>query len=198
MPEIENETPVVEDKPIDDNVPYDKYRKLLSQRKTDQEVLKQLNTKLETYEKKLKEMESSHPATDYKSLLETRNRELEDLNKKVTDRDRMIQDYEEKHSKIKKLSAFNEELPAKLKRKEYYAHVDLDKIVVDPDSGEIDRKSLKSYAQQFAEDFKDLLDLKGGPNLPNARLGGKPSLSYDEWLKLPPAEMKKRQGEVRE
>ena len=192
-PVVENDNVNEDDKPV----PYGAYRKLVTQRKNDQENLKLLTAKLDTYEKKMKDLEQNSPNTDYKSLLETRNKELEELNKSVKEKESVINDYEDKYSRIKKLSAFNEALPAKLKRKEYYAHVDVDKIVVDPDTGEVDQKSLKTYANQFAEDFKDLLDLKGGPNLPNAKSTGTATLSYEAWLALPASEMKKRIGEVR-
>lgn len=198
MPEVENESDIDNLPPKEEPVPYDTYRKFLAQRKNDQEKMKQITSKLETYEKKLKDIENNTPPnSDYKSLYETRNKELEELSNKIKEKESVIGEYENKYARIKKLSAFTEALPAKLKRKEYYAHVDLDQIVVDPDTGDIDQKSITAYATKFAEDFKDLLDLKGGPNLPNAKSNGTATLSYEQWLQLPASEMKVRFKEVK-
>jgi len=181
--------------PVDTSVPYETYRKFLSQRKNDVEKMKELTSKIESYERKLKEANSGKDV-DYKQLLETRTRELEDLGKQLQSKEALIKEKEEREIRYKKLSAFTDQLPAKLKKKEYYQFVDTDRMLIDPDTGDIDSKSLKVYAQQFADEFKDLLDFKSTGNLPNATRGGKPTLSYEEWLTLPSKEMKARSREV--
>jgi len=140
-----------------------KFKKLLGQRKADQEKLKELQSKLGTFEsekRKLEEEKMKHEG-NFKALLDSREKELQELSSKLKDYESKVVSYEETFINQKKINAFHQAIGGKLKDQEYYDLFKADKIALD-DEGNIDEKSLKQYASEFINKHKSLIDFKTG------------------------------------
>jgi hypothetical protein len=65
-----------------------------------------------------------------------------------------------------KLHAFNKHLDGKIKNSEYYRFVDVDKIILNPDSKVVDDDSVKSVVADFVKNHSSLVEFKTG-RMPN-------------------------------
>lgn len=163
----------IEDQPNDgivgnnskDVVSHESFQKLLKQRKADQEKLSVAEQKL----KRLEELEANESKLNddklksegnWKALLEARESKLKEYEARVTTLDDIVKGYEDKFTNAHKINAFKEAIGGSLKQNEYYSFVDVSKIALDPETGAIDDKSLKSYANEFVGKFKDLISFK--------------------------------------
>lgn len=134
---------------------------------------------------------------EYKTLLEQREKELEALRNSLTETKSEADSFRESIVNLRKASAFERELGGKLKKDSYWNHVDFNKIALDPETGEIDKGTLKEVANNFVKEYKELVDFPSGGNLPNQTPnGGGGKLTYDQWKKLPLADRKKRMRDV--
>lgn len=181
-----------------DVVDYATHKKLLDQRKSDQNKLRELETKLADFDKKQKDLEESEAKSkgDWKTLVEARDAKIAELSKLNQDLSGELTGVKGQITDAKKLSAFEKKLGGKLKQEEYYEFVDLDKIAVDPETGKIDDASLAAYTNDFSTKFKDLISFGKGklPDEAGKRAG---QLTYEEWLKLPVAEKRARMKDVK-
>jgi len=116
---------------------------------------------------------------------------LNSLKSEVDSRDTAIVNF-------KKAAAFERALGGKMKKDAYWNHVDFDSIAVNPENGSIDPLSLEKAANNFVEDFKELVDYGNAANLPNGAPKGTGKLTYEQWQKLPLAEKRKRMNEVQD
>lgn len=163
-----------------DVVAYETHRKLLGEKKKLQEKYQSLEQRLaEIEENKLKEKE------DYKGLYENTKEELGKLHIELSQK-------KEEEIASRKLSAFLEILPGQVDKK-YWGHVDLDKILLDPETGEIDQMSVTKVAKTFEQTYPEIIIKNGSVNLPNQSPKGNQgqTITYSEWLKLPLKEMEK-------
>jgi hypothetical protein len=180
----------------EDMVSYETHRKLLGEKKRLQDEAQALKAKLEEklkaeQEQQEKEMKDKE---EWKKLVEIRDKELTETKSKLTE-------YQQGIRNSKKASAFLGELAKRniSVRSSYYDLIDVDQIAVDPSTEEIDLSSVKKYADAWVTDHFELAKATSSSSkLPNnAPQGNGSQLTYDEWLKLPPSEMKKRYKEMR-
>ena len=150
-------------------VAYESYQKVLGEKKAFQakfnELQEQFNSVMDT--QKQAEANRLSEEGDYKKLLELREKEIQDFKAKVDtlsqERDGAIKENRDTW----KLQAFYQELPGKIKKTEYLNFIDLDSIVFDPETREIDPASLKSTVSSFMENYSDLVDTKQFKSLPS-------------------------------
>lgn len=145
-----------------DVVSHETYKRLLAQRKADQEKLKSLEEKAKTLsileEEKAKLAEEKLKADgNWKALLDAREAKIQELNEKYQSVTQEKSRYEQQFVEASKLQAFMDALGGKLKHREYYNLVDTSAIALDPESGAIDKESLKKYADKFLKEHKELV-----------------------------------------
>lgn len=189
-------------------VKFDTYDKAMKQ-------IGKLRQEMEAYQSQIAEIElrkqeevenSLKKAGKVEELLKLKEAELERVKKEELTKEReekekalkMVQESERRILEAKKLSAFTERLPAKIKRKEYYSLVNLDAVTFD-ENGQINETELEGAVSQFIANYSDLLDMgRSGGGLPvgGGRGSYKKGLSYEEWKKLPYSEMERRKNEV--
>jgi hypothetical protein len=175
-----------------DKVDHKTFERLLSQKKKRDEELREVRAKLEeleterqqAVEAKLKETQ------DFKKLAELKDEKLKELTSELTT-------VREQQLNARKLDRFLTTLDGKVDKK-FWSHIDLDAIVVDPESGDIDEMSVSKAVEDFRTTYPEIIrSPKQGQNVPNTYPQGTGTLTYEEWLKLPAAEMRARYNEVR-
>lgn len=148
-----------------DVVSHESFQTLLRQRKADQEKLRATEERL----KRLDELEAKEASLveqkhkddgNWKALLESRESKLKDLETRNSELNGLVKGYEDKFTNAHKINAFKSAIGGSLKQKEYYSFVDVSKIALDPETGVIDDESLKNYANEFTNKFKDLIAFK--------------------------------------
>lgn len=189
-------------------VAYETYKKVLDQRKSDQDKLKETQARLDALEaekrtqedektkSKEKELEASG---NWKAILEDREKKLKDLEKENKRLAKENKGFESHITDAKKISALQQKIGGNLKNPKLYDLIDTSKIALDPESGEIDESSVSAYANEFVKEFKFAIDFGKGSNLPgDAARGSGTSISLAEWKKLPVAEKRKRIKDVKD
>lgn len=137
----------------EDKVAYNTYKKLLNEKKQQQQKLEELLSwrkeielqKEEEEEKKLKEQQK------WQEIADKKEKELKKL------QEQMSFEKKKQQNKVKE-EAFKESLGANLK-KAYMLHVDLDSIDLAED-GQIDEYTLENVVDKFKEEFPELLPKK--------------------------------------
>ena len=159
--------------------------RILAQRKADQEKIREMNEKLESFESEKKKIEEEKLKQEgnWKELLESRERTLQELQDKLNEKDEAVKSYETHLQEAKKLQGLQDALGGKFRKPEYMNLVDTSKIAVDPDTGNVDQSSLKSYADHFLKEHKELIQFNK-PQINDNAPGQSLSMSYDEWVKL--------------
>lgn len=151
-----------------DSVKYETFDKLVGQLKKTKELNENLSQRLDAFETEKRQLEETKLAEqgEYKKLLEMRTAEIKELqNSVVTERsekevaNRTLND-------AQKLQAVYEELPGKIKHQRYMQFIDLDKVAINPETGDVDRESAKLTANLFAEEHTALIDTTHVGRLP--------------------------------
>lgn len=134
----------------------------------------------------------------FSTIIEQREAKIAELEESLNATKGEVQSRDEAITNFKKAAAFEKVLGGKIKHDAYWSHVDFDKIVVNPESGQIDGQSLKTAAESFLETHKELVDFGANPNLPNGTpgSGGTGKITHEQWKKLPLAERRKRMKDV--
>jgi hypothetical protein len=150
-------------------VSYDSYKKAVDEAKA-------AKKRLDDFERKEKDREeaSLKEQGNFKKLLEQREAELKDTQKKLTDLDSKISNSRKLNSV---LGAIGSEIP-----KQYWGLIDLEQIAVDPDSGLPDESSIKKAAEEFRKQFPEVIKTTKG-KLPNDAPGGAGSLGFAAEIK---------------
>lgn len=168
----------------DKQVSYESYRRVLSEKKKMQErLVKFENEQKKLAEKKLKETDN------FKELLELREKELSETKQELEQR-------RESEVNARKLHSFLDTLDGKIHKK-YWGYVPIEKIIVDPDTNEIDKMSITKVVNEFRKEFPEIITVQESNRLPrNAPQQTTTGLTYDEWKALPLSEMRKRQKDI--
>jgi hypothetical protein len=170
------------------------YLKLLDEKKKMQEKLNAALAENEAHKSKLKTEEEKALAEQnrYKELFEQTKEENERLKGDLGG-------HQERWNQALKIDSFNSALGDKKIDKKYYGHIDIDKIIIDPETGKADAVSAQKEVERICREYPEIVQKKAGGKLPNEYPnGGTGTLSYDEWLKLPAKEMAKRQKEIKQ
>ena len=182
-----SETPVESKETIQDKEPkkedtvsYESYHKLLGEKKKrDAELAEYRKKEKDAEELKLKQSE------EWKKLLELREQELQ----KERDEKTALKTTLEAGSK---LQAFLKCIDGQVDQ-QYWGLVDLDNIVLNPETGLPDETSVKNAALDFQNKFALVIKKQNGISMPNqSPKGDSVNLSYDEWLKLPVKEKREK------
>jgi len=191
-----NDDGVIEKKDV---VAYETYQRLLDQRKADQAKLKTFEEKEAELEKQRKELEESKLKDEgnWKALLEAREEKLIELANQKTEYENKVLMFEQQFQEAAKLQALQEAIGGKFKHKSYYNLVDTDKIIVNPESGEIDQDSVKKYADSFLKEHKELIAFSK-PQVHDRAPGQSGSMTYEEWLVLAKTDPKKAKEKIKE
>lgn len=176
---------LVDNSETKDIVTHETHQRLLSQRKKDQESMRSVQAELAEFKAEKQDFEEKRLAEqgEFKKLLELRNTENAKLKE---DKSRYEKEFIDAH----KLNAFREKLPGKIGDSSYYSYVDLDSIVLDPESGAVDMASVDSVVNSFVEKHHRLFDTNDAKKLPNhasnANLVDKPigEMSKEESSKI--------------
>ena len=150
-----------ETKPVD-TIAYETHKKLLAQRKSDQEKMRSLEQQLNEFisAKKMTEEQSLAEQGKYKELLEQRAKELEEAKKENAH-------YKNSFDKAIKLSAFRDQLGGTVDNSAYYDFVNVDKIVIDPETGVPDLSSVEDVVNEFKQKHSKLYTPRVSKALPN-------------------------------
>lgn len=149
----------------DGTVKYTTYKKAVSQLKNQKGELEQLRA----YKQQIEE-DALAKKGDFEKLLATREERINDLQGK-------LDNVEKDRLEAKKLGAFIDKLPGKMRKQEYLSFLDTDSIQIDPQTGKVDPLSLNSAVDTFVKDYGDLIQTANPKGLPNVgHLGGKPNL----------------------
>jgi chromosome segregation ATPase len=159
-----------------DKVSYETYKKVVSQRKSDKAKMAEFETKVNELTEKLSYYEAEKAkidetknleANNWKAVLEAREKKINELSEKVKTYTEENEGYKSELNNMVKLSSFSNMLGGKLKKQDYYKFVDVEKIAIDPETKRIDSDSLKSYVDEFKNQYKELIDFGDKKKLPN-------------------------------
>ncbi len=169
----------------ENKVDYATYLKVLDEKKKLQAAVKAREAAdKERSEAELKEKQ------EWKKLAELREKEVLEIKAKEAETQKFI-------ANSRKMDAFLKALPGEIE-KQYWPLIDLEEIACNPETGIPDAQAVQKYATEFQASYGKILSKPNGPKMPNeAANGSGAGLTYEEWLKLPTAEMRKRQKEVR-
>ena len=168
----------------DNKVSYDSYQKLLSEKKRLQDEYQKLKTDAESRkEQELKEQQR------FKELYEQSIEENKKLSEKVTA-------HTQRWQNAVKLGAFTDALGDKKIDSKYTGFIDTDKILINPETNEVDKVSVEREVQRVLNEYPEIVKSTNSGNLPTNAPNSQGSLTYEQWKKLPAHEMKKRRKEV--
>lgn len=190
------EIPSGEKEPSGNNaVAYETYQRTLGQYKKSQGEIESLKKKIEElgeFKSKVDQLseEKMKEEGNWKALLEQREAKLSEAHEKLNALVEENRSYKDTLTDTVKLSAFQNELGGKLKKKEYLNFIDTDKIAINPETNTVDEESLKSYAKEFQNNFKELISFDG-KKLPNGAPNGSAKLTYEQWKALPSGKERK-------
>lgn len=185
----------------DDVVKYETYQRVLSQHKKSKQRADELEAKLKElseFKQKAEKLEEQKLKEDgnWKQLLEQREAKLNELNEQLSSLKEQNEGYQRDIDDMIKINAFTNAIGGKLRKTDYYRFVDTSKIALNPETKTVDEESLKQYANEFTNSFKELISFDG-PKLPQGAPNGSGKLSFEEWKRLPLKEKKARQADVK-
>lgn len=173
-----------------DAVSYETYKRVLSQLKNTQAKLKEKEeSELQKQEMLLQEK------GQWKDLVALKDQELSQTRQKLIEKEQAESHLKETLFNAAKLQAVRDRLPGKLERDEYMAFIKVDKVVLNPETNEIDPTSVDLVVQDFVKNHAKLLSQQT-VTLPNGMPKPATQLSYEEWVKLPSKDKRARLKDV--
>lgn len=164
-------------------VAYETYQKLLAEKKRRDDELRTIRQKEK--EREEKELQDQN---NFKQLLSLREKELEEERARKRELEHTL-------DSGMKLRALLDAIQGKVEQK-YWNLIDLEKITINPETKMPDPVSVNSVARDFEKRFPEIVRKGSGAGLPNEAAKPSGALTYQEWIKLPAKEMRKRMGEV--
>lgn len=162
-----------------DKVDYKTYDKVLNRLKKTEEVNKTLSEQLSQLqemkksfeslevEKKKKSEEELINKGEYKKLLELREQQIAELEKKAQGLQSDLSTHQRNLHDTWKAQAIQSVLPGKIKKSEYFNFIDFDQIPINPETNRPDDKAVQTAAESFLKNFPELIDttnIKGMPS----------------------------------
>lgn len=181
-----------------DTVRYESYEKLLREKKQRDSELADLRKQIEAENaaKRAAEEERLRKSEDYKKLVTLREQEIENLRKALGEKDGELSGLKGSLQNSVKMRAFLDAVGGNVSQ-QYWGLIELDEVVIDPETGKVDETSVVKAARDFEKKYPLVLEKKNAGGLPNdAARGGATKLSYEEWLALPAKEQAKRLKDV--
>lgn len=173
-----------------ETVRYSTYSKVLSEKKKYAQRLREIEAENAEFRRQQAEAEEARlkETNDYKTAYEKTKTDVEQYRSKYND---LLGDI----VKSRKVNAFQAVLKAQVKP-EYHGFIDVDAILVDPETGEVDDMSVAKEVERFQKKHPELVVRQtpaAGGNTPYPRGEGKDGnkIRRSDWLKLPSKEMYK-------
>jgi len=167
-------------------VPYEKIEQAVNQTKRAKEKLQATEAQLQALlkEKEDREKQELEQQGNYKKMLELREKEVSETKQRLSE-------LEARWNNSMKLSAVMSKLPGRVEKSQYLSFIDLEKVVIDPETNEVDTASAELAASEFVKSFPELIKTEGKKLPNNGANGGQQGITYEQWRKLPLAEKKK-------
>jgi len=175
-----------------DVVQYKTYMKTLDEAKRAKEENRSLKEKLEAFsqDEKRRQEDELKKAKKFDQVLAMKEKEIAETKAK-------IQSYEQQFTDSKKISAFFDALGGARIEDKYMVHIDPDRIIINEETGEVDKTSVMSYAEEFKKEYARVLDVPGrNPGLPSAEPKSSDPLSLEQWKSLPLKDRKQKMAAV--
>ncbi len=156
----------------------EEWEKLLKQRKKTQSENAELKLRLAELEKVEKEREEAAMVErqQYKELADRYKTQLEEVK---TEKGQLESNFLDAH----KLSAFREKLNGDITNSAYYSFVNLDKILIDPDTKEIVEDSVDAVVNEFITNHPKLYEVRDHRKLPNHASEPSKVTTYEDELR---------------
>ena len=179
-------------------VAHESFVKALDEKKRAQAKAADLQRQLDEIQNraKLDEEEQLKKKGEFQKLLELKESKLQTLEQQMRSAEERAVGAERAITDTWKLNHFYEKLPGKLKNRQYLTFVDLDDIVLNPETKEVDSDSLDKVVNSFMEEHGHLVEKQTKGRLPGDAAGGYNAISYEQWAKLPLKEKKEKYAEV--
>lgn len=143
-----------------DVVKYETYSRVLAEAKKLKEKVKAYEDTLQqTQEAKLKEQ------NEWKALAEQYKAKLDQTSSVLQEQERSIINGLKYHE-------FEKHLGGKLKNKDYATFVDFEKIILNPETKQVDPDSVKAVAAEFVKQHPSLVEFGSQGKLPNQAAAG--------------------------
>lgn len=143
-----------------DVVKYETYSRVLAEAKKLKDKVKEYeNTLQQSQEAKLKEQ------NEWKALAEQYKTKLDQTSSVLQEQERSIINGLKYHE-------FEKHLGGKLKNKDYATFVDFDKIILNPETRQVDPDSVKAVASDFVKAHPSLVEFGSQGKLPNQAATG--------------------------
>lgn len=175
-----------------DNVSWETHRKLLSEKKKLQESYRSVTERLSALEAEQQEKAKKELAEQnrWKELYEQEKEQASKYQTELQARDQQIES-------ALKLDAFKQALGNKVIDRKYFGFIDTGKILLDPDSGQVDPTSVQREVERVQATYPEIIRAADKKPLPNEYPSGASSaISMEEWKKLPLKEMKARLPDI--
>ncbi len=189
-------------------VNYETYQKSVSQERNLRERLSTMEGQLNTFKTAEKDREDKRVRDkednltrqgEYKKLVEIRDQKIKEL-------ENAVNSAKEDNSYLtgviveeKRARAFKDNIAGKLRRPEFISHANLESIIINPETGEVDKESTIKVCNEFMESYgNSLVDAGSFGLLPNGapRTATGTKLTQNQWESLPLKEMRKRISDV--
>lgn len=180
-----------------DKVSLDTHRRTLASLKNTQLRLKELEQRAAEWESKQRDAEEKvlQEKGEWSKLVELKTKQLMEMQAKLAEREAQENALKRTLFDAAKLQAVRERLPGQLIRSEYAQFIDIDKVIMNPETNEIDEDSVAVVADEFVRAHSGLLK-RDSRQLPNGSPSASAKLTYEQWLKLPAKEKPKRMKDV--
>lgn len=195
----------VSDQKEKDKVAYETYLRVLDEKKKTQEKLKQeqeekkaMTEKLAQFENEKKQLEEQKliEKGDLQKLIELREKELQERELKLKQIESEKEEIRQAYVDRVKLEAFYTKLPGKITDPDHLKLAKLDDIIINPETGEIDNKSVENVVSDYVKRHGKLIDVRQSMFLPNGAAQSSNSLSPESFKKLSLKDMKKNAAEA--
>jgi hypothetical protein len=176
-----------------DKVDYKTYDRTLSQYKKEKEARKSIEAERDALkrERELAEREKAEKNGEHLKVIESLKLELEAKNKALGETQGQLKDLTDQEIRRRKYAAFVDVLGVQVDHKVARGLVDpddLDKIAIDPETGEIDQLAVSRYAEKFRKEYPSIVGLWAArPGMPNGKPGaggGKDYINHSEYVRL--------------
>lgn len=162
-------------------VAYETYTKVLDEKKSLAKKYEEMQKQFDEITKKSLEKEN-----DWKGLFELERKEKEEIKRVLAEKDSILGEYGERETTAKKFSVFKEKLGADIDKR-YFSLIDLDDVIINPETGLVDENSAILAAKKFSETYPEIVRPKVGSRGAFEGVGGSftgGKITYDQWLQI--------------
>lgn len=171
--------------------------KVLGEKKVWQAKAKELETKAAEAEQKLRDIETREleGKGEIKKLLDLEREAKANLEKTVREKDDQLSRLADEEKTRKKFASVLQNFEGGLDKR-WWGLIDLDSVLIDPDTGEVNKESVTKVVNTLKETYPEMVRTKlpGMPKGSNSQAGST-SILYSDWKALPHKEQNKWKNE---